>query len=114
MDIVDMFQNGIDIWNAGLASFIPSALVIYIAILWISLIFWTIRDSFLRSENFWFQFFAIFLVTFFAIFGFFIYLIIRPPLFLTEKNLLEDFRSCPQCQSPLESNKKKLRGKLSS
>lgn len=101
--MVDLLQNGMDLWNSGLVSLMPSALLIYIAILWISLIFWTIRDSFLRSENFLFQFFAVLLVTFFSIFGFFVYLIIRPPLFLAEKKLLaENFPSCPKCQNPVE------------
>ena len=108
MNIIDFFQNGMNLWDAGLTSLIPSTFLVYIAILWISLIFWTVRDSFMRSENFFFQFFAAFLVTFFSIFGFFVYLIIRPPLFLAEKKLLEpentEFVRCAKCQTECKKN----------
>lgn len=131
MNIIDLVKNTTDLWDAGLTSLLPSALLVYLAVLWISLIFWTVRDSLLRSKNFFFQFFSTLLVTFFSIFGFFVYLIIRPPLFLAEKQLLEpeniadmtcpkcseactkDFLYCPKCQNPLKSTKKKLK-KLSS
>lgn len=54
------------------------ALVIYVGLLWLSIIIWVTRDAIHRSESVLFQAFAILLNLVFPVLGILIYLIVRP------------------------------------
>ena len=58
-----------------------------IAIIAIFLVFFTLRDSLLRSQSFLFQIFSILLVSCLPIVGFLLYLLIRPARTLREKKV---------------------------
>jgi hypothetical protein len=51
------------------------------------LVLYTTRDSILRSESFWFQFFSIGLVAVLPIVGFLLYLLLRPSRTLKEREM---------------------------
>lgn len=53
------------------------------------LVLFTTRDSILRSNSFWFQFFSIALVAVLPIVGFLLYLLIRPSRTLKDKEMEE-------------------------
>ena len=59
--------------------------ILYFLIVWISIIFWVIRDSAERSNSFFLQFFSILLITIWTPFWIFIYLLLRPTKTLFEK-----------------------------
>lgn len=103
-----IFLNALsNLTNSGLSTILINLLLLYVIIIWISLIIWTLRDSLLRSKNFIFQLTSVLLVTLFNIFGLFIYLIIRPPLYLSEKELLnlnENIENCPKCDTKISQN----------
>ena len=50
-------------------------------------VFYVTRDALLRSQSFLFMFFSILLAAFLPLGGFLLYLLIRPPRTLTEKEL---------------------------
>jgi len=60
-------------------------ILIYFFILYIALIFWTIKDITSRTDSIVFQIIAIFLVIIFNFFGWLIYLLIRPAHTIYEK-----------------------------
>lgn len=51
------------------------------------LLFWTLRDSLVRSRSLAFQVFALLLVTALPAFGFLVYLLVRPTRTLKEREL---------------------------
>jgi len=59
--------------------------VIYIGLLWLSVIIWVTRDAIQRSDSLIFQVIAIMLNIVFPILGIFLYLIIRPGKTTTER-----------------------------
>lgn len=59
--------------------------ILYFFIVWISIIFWVIRDSSRRSNSFFLHFFSILLVTVWTPFWIFIYLLLRPTKTLFER-----------------------------
>ncbi len=84
-------------------------LVLYLAALWITLVFWTYRDVRQRSRDPIVQTFAVLLVLLLFLPGHWIYLILRPRYTLSElyeRSLeeeallqeLEDQKSCPTCK----------------
>ncbi|MDZ7727279.1 MAG: zinc ribbon domain-containing protein [Dehalococcoidia bacterium] len=88
-------------------------LAIYLAALWITLIFWTYRDIRQRSRDPIVQTVAVLLVLVFFLPGHWIYLILRPRYTLSElyeRSLeeeallqdLEDQRACPSCNRRIE------------
>lgn len=90
-------------------------LAIYLAALWITLIFWTYRDIRQRSRDPIVQTVAVLLVLVFFLPGHWIYLILRPRYTLSElyeRSLeeeallqdLEDQRACPSCNRRIEDD----------
>jgi hypothetical protein len=80
----------------------------FLAALWLSLIFWTFRDIRARSQDRLIQVLAVLLVTILTIPGYFIYLLVRPPMTLDEAyqrtleeeallSQIEDRPICPGC-----------------
>ncbi|HET7738138.1 MAG TPA: zinc ribbon domain-containing protein [Tepidiformaceae bacterium] len=95
-------------WEATLKMAI-AVVAIYLAAIWITLIFWTYRDVRQRTRDPIMQSVAVLLVLFFFLPGHWIYLILRPRLTLAEayeRSLeeeallqeLEDQKSCPSCK----------------
>lgn len=95
-------------WEATLKMAI-AVVAIYLAAIWITLIFWTYRDVRQRTRDPIMQSVAVLLVLFFFLPGHWIYLILRPRLTLAEayeRSLeeeallqeLEDQKSCPACK----------------
>ncbi|HSX57756.1 MAG TPA: zinc ribbon domain-containing protein [Candidatus Saccharimonadales bacterium] len=91
-----------------LSNFAVSAILLfYILVVWLGLIVWTSVDVFHRTDNWFYRFLAIILVGVGSIFGFVLYLLLRPPttaedrhLHELEEKLLENqARSfiCPKC-----------------
>lgn len=94
-----------EILDSGILTTLIPFSGIYILILWLSLIIWTIRDSMLRSKNFSFQLLAGLLVTFLNILGLILYLIIRPPLRLNEKEWLNMEQKSLEIQGMIQCQK---------
>lgn len=95
-------------WEAT-ATIVGTILGIYLAIIWLTLIFWTYRDIRQRSRDPILQSVAVLLVLFFSFPGHWVYLIVRPRSTLTdlyERSLeeeallqdLEDQKACPTCK----------------
>ncbi len=94
-------------WEASLRLTL-TILAVYLAAMWITLIFWTYRDIRQRSRDPIIQTVAVALVLVFFLPGHWIYLILRPRYTLTElyeRSLeeeallqeLEDQKACPNC-----------------
>ncbi|MEO9255035.1 MAG: zinc ribbon domain-containing protein [Tepidiformaceae bacterium] len=97
-----------DNWQTT-AKFVAAIAIIYLAAIWLTLIFWTYRDIRQRSRDPILQTVAVLLVLLFFLPGHWIYLIVRPRHTLTElyeRSLeeeallqeLEDQKSCPTCR----------------
>jgi RNA polymerase subunit RPABC4/transcription elongation factor Spt4 len=95
-------------WEAT-ARMTMMVLALYLAALWITLVFWTYRDVRQRSRDPIVQTFAVLLVILLFLPGHWIYLILRPRYTLSElyeRSLeeeallqeLEDQKSCPTCK----------------
>jgi RNA polymerase subunit RPABC4/transcription elongation factor Spt4 len=95
-------------WEATLRMTL-TVLAVYLAALWITLIFWTYRDVRQRTRDPLMQTFAVLLVLLLFLPGHWIYLILRPRYTLSElyeRSLeeeallqeLEDQKSCPTCK----------------
>ncbi len=90
-------------------------LATYLAALWISAIWWTLRDIRSRTTDVWLQVSATLLVTVFSFPGAFLYFILRPQRTLAEDNIeflegeawrrsVADTNVCPSCQRPIEAD----------
>lgn len=102
-----------------LKAFQPLLLIglFYLLAFWLSLSYWAFRDARERSPNLAFHTFATGISLLLPIFGLFIYMIIRPPLTMSERRQLEleaqalaepggpmrEFRPCPNCGEPIDS-----------
>ncbi|MCC7363382.1 MAG: zinc ribbon domain-containing protein [Dehalococcoidia bacterium] len=95
-------------WEATLKGVI-TVLAIYLAALWLTLVFWTYRDIRQRTRDPIIQTVAVLLVLVFFLPGHWLYLILRPRYTLTElyeRSLeeeallqeLEDQKACPTCK----------------
>lgn len=95
-------------WEATLRG-VAIVLAIYLAVLWLTLVFWAYRDIRQRTRDPIVQAIAVLLVLVFFLPGHWIYLILRPRYTLTElyeRSLeeeallqdLEDQKACPTCK----------------
>ncbi|MFN8508920.1 MAG: zinc ribbon domain-containing protein [Dehalococcoidia bacterium] len=95
-------------WEATV-KYTVAVLAIYLAAIWLTLVFWTYRDIRQRSRDPIVQMVAVLLVLVFFLPGHWIYLILRPRYTLTElyeRSLeeeallqeLEDQKACPTCK----------------
>ena len=95
-------------WEASVRM-IVTVLALYLAVVWVALIFWVYRDIRQRTRDPIVQTVAILLVLFFFLPGHWIYLILRPRYTLNElyeRSLeeesilqeLEDQKACPTCR----------------
>lgn len=94
------------------------ALIVYLAVLWIALAFWVVRDARRRSPTLGFVAFAVLIGFIPPFLGPLIYMVIRPPrtieeerqLALEEQALLEPLndettsRPCPSCGREIEQD----------
>ncbi len=82
--------------------------VVFLVVVWLSLILWTFRDVRRRTRDPWIRILSVIVSTFLFIPGALIYLLLRPPLTLEEeyqKNLeeealmqsLDEVATCPGC-----------------
>ena len=102
--------------------------ILYFIIIWISIIFWVIRDITERSNSFFLQFFSILLVTIWTPIWIFIYLLLRPTKTLFEKynddvefnlvklkkiveKLEKEKKEKPEAKEKEKSNKKEINKK---
>ena len=87
---------------------LSTVLLGYVVVVWLALVVWTSIDVFNRTNNWFYRILAMLLVGVGSIFGFILYLLVRPPttkedrhLHELEEKLLEtQARSflCPQCK----------------
>ena len=95
-------------WEATLRV-VLSVLALYLAVLWVALVFWAYRDVRQRTRDPIVQTVSVLLVLFFFLPGHWIYLILRPRYTLNElyeRSLeeetllqdLEDQKACPNCR----------------
>lgn len=95
-------------WEASVRM-VVTVLALYLAVVWVALIFWVYRDIRQRTRDPIVQAVAVALVLFFFLPGHWIYLILRPRYTLTElyeRSLeeeallqeLEDQKACPTCK----------------
>ena len=71
--------------NPGLRAL--QGVLIFIAIVTLFFLFFTLRDVLLRTRSFWVQFLCIVLVAVLPIFGFLIYLLVRPARTIKEREV---------------------------
>lgn len=71
----------------------------------IFLVFYTTRDILLRTQSFFPMFFCILLVAFLPLVGFFLYLLIRPPRTLKEREMERMLRSLVEARSKAKMKK---------
>ncbi len=88
---------------------LTTASLIYLGVIWLTMLVWVILDSIKRSQSFFFQLFSALLILLFNILGLVIYMVIRPGMTLQEeydealereymlKQTLGD--RCPKCKS---------------
>ncbi|HEX6031624.1 MAG TPA: zinc ribbon domain-containing protein [Tepidiformaceae bacterium] len=90
------------------AALAAGTVLLYVGALWLTLIFWTFRDSRRRSRSAVFQAASVALVAFFFVFGLWLYLLMRPRLTLTQQYAaaleeeallqeLDEVLNCPGC-----------------
>ncbi len=95
-------------WESS-ARYVVAVLAIYLAAIWVALVFWTYRDIRQRTRDPILQTVAVLLVLIFFLPGHWVYLIVRPRSTLTElyeRSLeeeallqeLEDQKACPTCK----------------
>lgn len=95
-------------WEATVR-YVVAVLAIYLAAIWVALVFWTYRDIRQRTRDPILQTVAVLLVLIFFLPGHWVYLIVRPRYTLTElyeRSLeeeallqeLEDQKACPTCK----------------
>jgi RNA polymerase subunit RPABC4/transcription elongation factor Spt4 len=104
---------------ADLISFVANSLTVtlflgYLFALWAALVAWTWFDISARTDNFLYRFGAILIVATGAVFGFAIYLLLRPSLTREEVEVREieeailasqsQFLSCPSCHSSVRED----------
>lgn len=93
--------------------FLSGFAVIFMVVLWVSLILWTLRDIRRRTRDSFLRVLSVLLSTLLFIPGVLVYLVVRPPLTLEEeyqKNLeeeallqtLEESLQCPGCSRKVE------------
>jgi RNA polymerase subunit RPABC4/transcription elongation factor Spt4 len=91
------------------AKIVAALIIVYVAAIWLALVFWTYRDIRQRSRDPVMQTVAVLLVLLFFLPGHWIYLVVRPRYTLTElyeRSLeeeallqeLEDQKACPNCR----------------
>ena len=91
------------------AKIVVALIIVYLAAIWLALVFWTYRDIRQRSRDPVMQTVAVLLVLLFFLPGHWIYLVVRPRYTLTElyeRSLeeeallqeLEDQKACPNCR----------------
>lgn len=74
-------------WNAGLLTIILQGVIVYVGLLWLGGIIWTVRDSVVRSESILFHIIA-FLLSILTVPGIILYLLIRPAQTVAERKIL--------------------------
>ena len=101
-------------WEASLRILLIAG-IIYVAILWASLVFWTFRDIRQRTKDPILQFICVILVLVTFMLGYWIYLMLRPretlatvyDRTLEEETLLQDLQAksiCPSCQQQVRED----------
>lgn len=88
-----MFTPLTGLFSADPAMQALQAGLLSVAAVLIFLLFWTLKDALNRSKSFWFQLISIALVTLLPIFGFLVYLLIRPARTLHEKEMEKMLRA---------------------
>lgn len=94
-------------WQATL-QLVALVVLLYVAVLWLALVYWTYRDISQRTNDMTTQAAATLLVLFFFLPGHWIYLVVRPRYTLVQKyersleeeafmQELASLKSCPQC-----------------
>lgn len=94
-------------WQAS-ATLVVGMLVVYLAALWLTLVFWAYRDARRRSRSGTFQAAAVALVTFFFLPGLWLYMLMRPRMTLSQQYAaaleeeallqeLDEVLNCPGC-----------------
>ena len=101
-------------WQATLQLF-AVVVLLYVAVLWLALVYWTYRDISQRTHDMTTQAAATLLVLFFFLPGHWIYLVMRPRYTLVEKyersleeeafmQELAGLKSCPQCTKRIKDD----------
>ena len=86
--------------------------LVYLAILWLCVVYWAYRDARRRTPDIGLAIAAAALVLFFFLPGYWVYLVIRPRLTISEVNeerarqvlLAEYMRQCPACAATVASD----------
>lgn len=74
--------------------------MLFVGVIVIFLVFFATRDILLRTHSFWYMFFAIVLVAFLPVIGFFFYLLIRPARTIKEREMEELLQRIVQNSTP--------------
>lgn len=108
---MDLFSTFSNFFNSPLFILFSRLFVLFVLVLWMSLVYWTYRDAKRRGALaiYWAA-----VVLFFYIFGWLVYLIVRPPEFLEDvkereleikaqqANLSKADLVCPSCFKSIE------------
>jgi RNA polymerase subunit RPABC4/transcription elongation factor Spt4 len=93
---------------------VVGSVLAYVAVLWVALTFWMVRDAAARSSSRTLVLVTALLGLLVPFAGFFVYILLRPPLTIEEERALrleeqalteapsEDVRPCPSCGRDIE------------
>lgn len=110
---MEVFQSITDFFTSPFFTLLKNLIGLFIIFLWISLIYWTYRDAKKRGVSgvYWAA-----VTLFFNVFGWLIYLIVRPPEYLEDAReraleikakealLASSLFYCPSCLRPVEKD----------
>ncbi len=130
IDVNIIIENIQNIFQSDIFDYFIKGVLIYLSLLWVSVIIWVTRDAINRSNSLFFQIIAIIMNIVLPVFGLILYLILRPNRTLSESyyddleyKLLEqngigicsfcgqeiekDFLFCPGCKNEIKKKCKK-------
>jgi hypothetical protein len=108
----DLFSEVLGpILNNPLVNLTKNLCLLFLVVFWVALVFWTWRDAARRGAMSWFWALVVIL---FNVFGWAIYMVVRPPEYAEdarereleirakEVELLREGQTCSSCQKPIE------------
>ncbi len=109
MQEIDKYMDVI--WETVTFEFAFKFFVVYFFVIWISLLFWVMKDISIRTKNLFLQLFCVLIILFLTPLWVFIYLLIRPRKTLFEKYYQEIEYNLDIINEIVEERKKTLEKK---
>lgn len=110
MGQIDLYLQAM--WETITFEFALKLAILYFFITWIALIVWVIKDISIRSNNLFFQIFAVLIILLLSPLWIFIYLLIRPRRTLYDKYYEEIEENLDIFNEIVEERKKEIENKI--